>query len=227
MCNAVSTSVISWRSCVGGCQMRGRRAAPCKMNRNTASWNLLPTPSLLPRSFFFASCSCGGKQLWPVPSLEAPSCIIYIRANSKRHLHCLRCTELSAKSPDVPSNRRTRRFFETNRSYRLIHSFHYMTRERLKIFSFFLHSFLSFSSRESEYRCSVFAGTKAWHIRIYGAQLRTWCVSTIRTRIDLSSYLHMCRLCTAPISAKACEAIVPIKISISRSWMALASLSNW
>ena len=35
---------------------------------------------------------------------------------------------------------------------------------------FFLHSFLSFPSRESGYSCS---GTKAWHIRIYGAQLRT------------------------------------------------------
>ena len=67
---------------------------------------------------------------------------------------------------------------ETNRSCRSmtasIQSFHHMKRERLRTFSFFLHSFASFPSRESGYRCSVlFAGTKAWHIRTYGAQLRT------------------------------------------------------
>ena len=44
------------------------------------------------------------------------------------------------------------------------------TTEQLIILS---HSFPSFPRRESGYRCSVFAGTKAWHIRIYGAQLRT------------------------------------------------------
>ena len=63
--------------------------------------------------------------------------------------------------------------YDTNRSCRSIHSFHYTTRQRLGTFSFFLHFFLSLPSRESGYRCSVFAGTKAWHIRIYDAQLCT------------------------------------------------------
>ena len=74
--------------------------------------------------------------------------------------------ELGTKSPDVPSNRGARGLLsywdESKLSFDS--SFHYMTRERLETFSFFLHSFLSFSSRESGYRCSVFVGTEAWHI---------------------------------------------------------------
>ena len=47
-------------------------------------------------------------------------------------------------------------------SCRSIHSFHYMTRERLDIFSYFLHSFRSFPSRESGYRCSILCRDKGF-----------------------------------------------------------------
>ena len=93
------------------------------------------------------------------------------------------CTDvLRSWAPKVLMCQATRKIaIGTNRSCRSIHSFHYMTRERLGTLSLFLHSFLSFSSRESGYRCSVFAGTKAWHIRIYGAQLRTTTGACLRS----------------------------------------------
>lgn len=80
------------------------------------------------------------------------------------------CTELGAKSPDVPSivgARGLPSYLNGLNSFISLHD-----RKRLETFPFLLNSFLSFPSRESGYRCSEFAGTKAWHIRIYGAQLR-------------------------------------------------------
>ena len=68
-------------------------------------------------------------------------------------------TELGARSPDVPS---IMGGFEVYLAIwtASVRPFHYMTWERLGTFSFLLHSFLSFPSRESGYRCSEFAGTK-------------------------------------------------------------------
>ena len=55
---------------------------------------------------------------------------------------------------------------------------HYMAIERLGTFSFFLPSFSfvpKWGKRISMLRTEYFAGTKAWRIRIYGAQRRMKC----------------------------------------------------
>ena len=91
-------------------------------------------------------------------------------------LFLVRLTELGVKSPDVPSNRGAQGFsllIETNRSCRSIRSFYYMKRECLWDFLILVTLFVSLPSRESGYRRLVFTRTKALHIRIYGAQLRT------------------------------------------------------
>ena len=58
--------------------------------------------------------------------------------------------------------------------------------------------FLSFPSRESGYRCSVFAGTTAWHIRIYGAQLRMTCMKENK-QIIKQFYLRVTRQNTSDL----------------------------